>query len=89
MSAGKDRSVSSRAVSETILARVSSGFQNDKCAHVTVNYLSDDILERSAVVANCRMNRERNLLGSNGYEKELGFNPLDFCGRGLPRDNMT
>jgi SAM-dependent methyltransferase len=40
--------------------------------------LSDDDLERSAVVANCRMNRERDLLGSNGYSRELGFNPLDF-----------
>jgi SAM-dependent methyltransferase len=40
--------------------------------------LGDDALERSAVVANCRMNRERNLTGSNGYAKELGFNPLDF-----------
>lgn len=39
--------------------------------------LGDDELERSAVVANCRMNRERDLLGSNGYERELGFNPLD------------
>ena len=38
----------------------------------------DDVLERSAVVANCRMNRERNLTGSNGYSRELGFNPLDF-----------
>jgi SAM-dependent methyltransferase len=40
--------------------------------------LGDDELERSAVVANCRMNRERNLLGSNGYDRELRFNPLDF-----------
>ena len=40
--------------------------------------LSDDALERSAVVANCRMNRERRLTGSNGYARELGFNPLDF-----------
>jgi SAM-dependent methyltransferase len=39
--------------------------------------LSDDDLERSAVVANCRMNRERNLTGSNGYGRELGFDPLD------------
>ena len=39
---------------------------------------SDEELERSAVVANCRMNRERNLVGSNGYDKELGFNPLDL-----------
>jgi SAM-dependent methyltransferase len=40
--------------------------------------LNDDELERSAVVANCRMNRERNLTGSNGYSKEIGFNPLDY-----------
>jgi SAM-dependent methyltransferase len=40
--------------------------------------LSDETLEHSAVVANCRMNRERNLLGSNGYDRELGLNPLDF-----------
>jgi SAM-dependent methyltransferase len=40
--------------------------------------LGDDELERSAVVANCRMNRERNLLGSNGYDRELGLNPLEF-----------
>jgi SAM-dependent methyltransferase len=43
-----------------------------------LNLLTDDILERSAVVANCRMNRERDLLGSNGYDRELGFNPLEF-----------
>ena len=40
--------------------------------------LGDEALERSTVVANCRMNRERDLLGSNGYDRELGFNPLDF-----------
>ncbi len=40
--------------------------------------LDDDELERSAVVANCQMNRERNLLGSNGYDRELRFDPLDF-----------
>jgi SAM-dependent methyltransferase len=40
--------------------------------------VSDDELERSAVVANCRMNRERELTGSNGYSKEIGFNPLDY-----------
>jgi len=43
-----------------------------------MHLLGEDELERSAVVANCRMNRERNLLGSNGYDRELGFNPLDF-----------
>ena len=40
--------------------------------------LGDDELERSAVVANCRMNRERGLLGSNGYGWELGFHRLAF-----------
>ena len=40
--------------------------------------LSDDALEQSTVAANCRMNRERRLTGSNGYARELGFNPLDF-----------
>ena len=39
--------------------------------------LDDDRLERSSVVANCRMNRERDLTGTNGYTKELGFHPLD------------
>jgi SAM-dependent methyltransferase len=45
-----------------------------------MNLLDDDILERSAVVANCRMNQERDLVGSNGYDKELGINPRDFLG---------
>jgi SAM-dependent methyltransferase len=40
--------------------------------------LSDEELERSAVVANCRMNRERDLLGSNGYDRALGLDPLAF-----------
>jgi SAM-dependent methyltransferase len=43
-----------------------------------MNLVDDVTLERSAVVANCRMNRERNLVGSNGYDKELGLNPLGF-----------
>jgi SAM-dependent methyltransferase len=42
-----------------------------------MNLLSDNDLERSAVVANCRMNRERSLTGGNGYARELGFNPFD------------
>jgi SAM-dependent methyltransferase len=43
-----------------------------------MDLLTEGELERSAVVANCRMNRERNLTGSNGYDKEIGFNPLSF-----------
>jgi SAM-dependent methyltransferase len=47
--------------------------------------LGDDELERSAIVANCRMNRERDLTGSNGYSREIGFSPLDFLrGRMAP-----
>jgi SAM-dependent methyltransferase len=46
--------------------------------------LSEEVLERSCTVANCRMNRERVLLGSNGYGRELGFNPLDFLVEKLP-----
>jgi SAM-dependent methyltransferase len=42
-----------------------------------MDLLTDAELERSAVVANCRMNRERGFLGSNGYDREVGFNPLD------------
>jgi SAM-dependent methyltransferase len=45
---------------------------------MVMGLLSEDELERSAIVANCRMNRERNLLGSNGYDRELGFDPLAF-----------
>jgi trans-aconitate methyltransferase len=44
--------------------------------------LADEHLEQSGVVANCRMNRERVLIGSNGYDRELGFNPCDrVCAR--------
>ena len=43
-----------------------------------MDLLGDDKLERSAVVANCRMNRERDLRGANGYDRELGLDPLDF-----------
>ena len=39
---------------------------------------TDDELEASCVVANCRMNRERELTGSNGYEREIRLSPLAF-----------
>jgi trans-aconitate methyltransferase len=39
--------------------------------------LDDEALHASAVVANCTMNRERQLTGVNSYARELGFNPLD------------
>jgi SAM-dependent methyltransferase len=40
--------------------------------------LSNKELEDTAVVANCRMNRERVLYGSNGYDHDLRFDPMDF-----------
>jgi hypothetical protein len=43
-----------------------------------VRLLDDDELERSAVVTNCRMSRERSLAGANGYGREVGFEPMDF-----------
>ena len=46
--------------------------------------LDDAALEASAVVANCTMNRERQLDGVNSYARELGFNPLDVITAGWP-----
>ncbi|MBC8873497.1 MAG: methyltransferase domain-containing protein [Planctomycetes bacterium] len=40
--------------------------------------LDDASLERSSVVANSRMNRERGAVGVNSYEKELGLDPIAF-----------
>ena len=42
--------------------------------------LDDAALERSSVVANNAMNRERHLDGVNSYTRELGFHPLDVAG---------
>ena len=39
--------------------------------------LDNEALIRSAVVANCAMNRERQLAGPNSYTRELGLDPLD------------
>lgn len=41
-------------------------------------YNDDQKLEQSPVVANCCMNRERDLSGTNGYDVEIGFHPLNF-----------
>ena len=43
-----------------------------------VRLLNDARLEASSVVANCAMNRERELSGSNGYGRELGLDPVRF-----------
>lgn len=39
---------------------------------------NDHELERSDVVANCRMNRERELQGRNSYSQDLGFDVWRF-----------
>lgn len=39
--------------------------------------LSEDELERSSVVANRDMNRERALTGRDGYSGQLGFHPME------------
>ncbi|GAA2702029.1 class I SAM-dependent methyltransferase [Actinoplanes palleronii] len=38
--------------------------------------LDDRALHASSVVANCAMNRERQLAGVNSYARELGFDPV-------------
>jgi len=43
---------------------------------VVIRIVDDEVLERSSVVANCAMNRERSLTGSNGYGRELGIDVL-------------
>jgi hypothetical protein len=51
--------------------------------------LSDDELERSAIVANYRMNRERNLTGTNGYTKEISINPVEFIQQAVTPDRKV
>ncbi|MFI9276155.1 class I SAM-dependent methyltransferase [Kitasatospora sp. NPDC052896] len=43
-----------------------------------VTLLDDDELERSPVVANRAMNRERALTGVNSYARELGLDPVQW-----------
>ena len=43
-----------------------------------MDLLTPSELEQSCIVANNRMNRERVALGSNGYESEIGFDPIEF-----------
>ena len=45
---------------------------------MTRRLLTREDLESWAVVANCRMNRERVLTGRNGYDRDLRMSPLSF-----------
>ncbi|HZT41205.1 MAG TPA: methyltransferase domain-containing protein [Chthonomonadaceae bacterium] len=40
--------------------------------------LDEEALIRSEIVANARMNRERGVVGTNSYARELGLDPLAF-----------
>ncbi len=40
--------------------------------------LNDEALERSSIVANMRMNRERGAVGVNSYAKDIGLDPIAF-----------
>lgn len=42
------------------------------------NLLNNSELEWSDVAANCRMNREREITGTNSYTADLKLNPLEF-----------
>jgi hypothetical protein len=54
-----------------------------------VELLDDEELAASAVVANCAMNRERQLSGVNSYAREFGLNPVDVLTMALPDSRAT
>jgi SAM-dependent methyltransferase len=45
--------------------------------------LDNNALEKSSVVANCLMNRERGCAGGNSYVRELRLNPIGFLQKRL------
>jgi SAM-dependent methyltransferase len=51
--------------------------------------LDNEALQRSSVVANCAMNRERGLTGSNGYGRELGVDVVGLITERLSRGAET
>ena len=58
------------------------------------NLIDDNALQRSSVVANARMNRERGITGRNSYRQDLACNPLQFLherllARPQQRSNQT
>jgi SAM-dependent methyltransferase len=54
-----------------------------------MHYDNDKELEQSPVVANCCMNRERDLNGTNGYDVEIGFHPLKFLGNKAAQNGIV
>lgn len=59
------------------MTNVSQKTENSATPHTPL-LLDNDTLARSEIAANACMNRQRNLLGANSYEKDLGFSPVDF-----------
>jgi SAM-dependent methyltransferase len=51
--------------------------------------LNNSILLDSGVIANNRMNRGRGCLGSNSYQKDLSFNPIDFLKERLIKNKFV
>lgn len=54
-----------------------------------MSLLNDEKLENSPVVANCRMNRERQAIGVNSYEKDLKLNPILFLKKKLETQSQV
>ncbi|HNB72100.1 MAG TPA: SAM-dependent methyltransferase, partial [Acidobacteriota bacterium] len=50
-----------------------------------MKFLNLDDLEQSSIVANSLMNRERNVAGTNSYQKDLRFDVLNFITTELSR----
>ena len=52
--------------------------------------LNNEELEKSSIVANSLMNRERGVLGTNSYASELHFNPIHFLKKSMEiREKVT
>jgi SAM-dependent methyltransferase len=63
--------------------------QQDRAEAGTPALLDAAALEKSEVVANACMNRQRNLAGGNSYQKDLGFAPFDFLKRTLEKQHQA
>lgn len=48
-----------------------------------MSFLDDKSLEKSDIVANSRMNRERRAVGVNSYENDLGLNVIEYLDQRL------
>lgn len=51
--------------------------------------IDHEALERLPTVANCRMNREREIRGTNSYAADLGWDPVDYLAKSLQRQDKV